>query len=64
MALHWDSLNSLLFMLLLTGVLAAYAVHVSKSGEAITQPGDLIVETGPVMIGSRDLALEIRNVAR
>ncbi len=38
--------------------------RVSKSGEAITQPGDLIVETGPVMVGSRDLALEIRNIAR
>ena len=37
--------------------------RVSKSGEAITQPGDLLVESGPVKVGSRDLVLHIKSVA-
>ena len=37
--------------------------RVSKSGEAITQPGDLLVESGPVKVGSRDLVLLIKSVA-
>ena len=39
------------------------AARISKSGNAITQPGDLSGEIGPVAPGSKDLSIEIRTVA-
>ncbi len=36
--------------------------RVSKSGNAIPQPGDLIATMGPVKVGARDLALTISEV--
>jgi cytochrome c-type biogenesis protein CcmH len=39
------------------------AARVSKSGNAITQPGDLSGEVGPVAPGSKDLAIVIGHAA-
>ena len=38
------------------------AARISKSGNAITQPGDLSGEIGPVTPGTGDLAIEIKTV--
>jgi cytochrome c-type biogenesis protein CcmH len=35
------------------------AARVSKSGNAITQPGDLLGETAPVAPGTKDIAITI-----
>jgi cytochrome c-type biogenesis protein CcmH len=36
-------------------------VRVSKSGNAIPQPGDLTGSVGPVKVGSKGLKLEIKD---
>ncbi len=38
------------------------AARVSKSGNAITQPGDLAGESGPVAPGTRDLSIVVGDV--
>ncbi|MEO8936259.1 MAG: c-type cytochrome biogenesis protein CcmI [Burkholderiaceae bacterium] len=39
------------------------AARISKSGNAITQPGDLAGEVGPVAPGTKEIAVVIRSVA-
>jgi len=38
--------------------------RISKSGDAMPQPGDLSGQTGPVALGSRGIALEINEVRK
>ena len=38
--------------------------RVSKSGNAVTQPGDLVGQTGPVSVGTTALVVEIRDVVK
>jgi len=37
------------------------AARISKSGDAIAQPGDLVGQVGPVAMGSQGIALEIKS---
>jgi len=38
------------------------AARISKSGNALSRPGDLLGQTGPVAPGTHDLAIEIKDV--
>ena len=38
------------------------AARISKSGDAIAQPGDLTGQVGPVAMGTQGIALEIKAV--
>jgi cytochrome c-type biogenesis protein CcmH len=38
--------------------------RISKSGDAIPQPGDLSGQTGPVALGANGIALEINEVRK
>jgi cytochrome c-type biogenesis protein CcmH len=42
--------------------LVVVAARISKSGNALSRPGDLLGQTGPVAPGTHDLAIEIKDV--
>ena len=51
-------------MLLSSSAQVVLGARISKSGDAIPQPGDLSGQVGPVALGSQGIALEINEVRK